>query len=176
MGKPVVFAVAIIAIVYLPIFSLTGVEGKMFKPMSLTIVFALAGSLLLSLTYVPAMMSLIYRKNIEEKESIVLKVARPLYERALNLALLYRLQVISVALAMLVLSAITFPLLGAEFIPRLDEGSLAAQIQQLPSVSLTQSIKTASDTEKTLLTFPEVTKVVSKIGRAEVCTEDLSPF
>lgn len=173
VGKPVVFAVAIIAIVYLPIFSLTGVEGKMFKPMSLTIVFALAGSLLLSLTYVPAMMSLIYRKNIEEKESIVLKVARPLYERALNLALLYRLQVISVAVAMLILSAITFPLLGAEFIPRLDEGSLAAQIQQLPSVSLSQSIRTASDTEKTLLTFPEVTKVVSKIGRAEVATDPM---
>lgn len=173
VGKPVVFAVAIIAIVYLPIFSLGGVEGKMFKPMSMTIVFALAGSLLLSLTYVPAMMSLIYRSSIEEKESIVLKVARPLYEKALGTAMKYRFQVMSVAAVLLVLSLVTFPLLGAEFIPRLDEGSLAVQIQQLPSVSLTQSMSTATQTEKALLSFPEVTKVVSKIGRAEVATDPM---
>jgi cobalt-zinc-cadmium resistance protein CzcA len=173
VGKPVVFAVAIIAIVYLPIFSLTGVEGKMFKPMSLTIVFALAGSLLLSLTYVPAMMTLIYRSSIDEKESIVLKVARPLYKTALRAAMEYRMQMMSVAIVMLILSLITFPQLGAEFIPRLDEGSLAVQIQQLPSVSLTQSISTATQTEKALLSFPEVTKVVSKIGRAEVATDPM---
>lgn len=173
VGRPVVFAVAIIAIVYLPIFSLSGIEGKMFKPMSMTIVFALAGSLLLSLTYVPALLTLVMTGPVKEEESWLLRVVKPAYKVALSLAWRYRPQTFAVAASLLILSVITFPLLGSEFIPRLDEGALAIQMQQLPSVSLSQSIATATAAEKVLMSFPEVTKTVSKIGRAEVATDPM---
>lgn len=173
VGRPVVFAVAIIAIVYLPIFSLSGVEGKMFKPMSMTIVFALAGSLLLSLTYIPAALTFILTGPVNEQESLLVRVMKSGYSRALEAVTAYRGPTLAVALVMLILSLITFPMLGSEFIPRLDEGALAVQIQQLPSVSLTQSITTATEAERVLKSFPEVTKVVSKIGRAEVATDPM---
>ncbi len=173
VGRPVVFAVCIIAIVYLPIFSLSGIEGKMFKPMSMTIVFALLGSLILSLTYVPAMLTLIMQGPVSEKESFLVMFIKPWYKKALNVASLYKAQTFSVALCLLVLSGITLSMLGSEFIPRLDEGALAVQMQQLPSVSLSQSIATATKAEQVLTSFPEVTKIVSKIGRAEVATDPM---
>jgi heavy metal efflux system protein len=173
VGRPVVFAVAIIAIVYLPILSLSGIEGKLFKPMALTIVFALAGSLLLSLTYIPAAMTLIWQGQIKESESFIVRITKRWYSSGLNLAMNYKAQTATLAAALLVLSFVTFPLLGSEFIPRLDEGALAVQMQQLPSVSLTQSIQTATQAEKVLKTFPEVTRVISKIGRAEVATDPM---
>ncbi len=173
VGRPVVFAVAIIAIVYLPIFSLSGVEGKMFKPMSMTIVFALAGSLFLSLTFIPAVLTLILQGPVAEEESFVVRFTKSAYKRALGTVTTYRAPTFAVALALVILSMITFPLLGSEFIPRLDEGALAVQIQQLPSVSLTQSIATATHAEQVLKAFPEVTKVVSKIGRGEVATDPM---
>lgn len=174
VGRPVVFAVAIIAIVYLPIFSLSGIEGKMFKPMSMTIVFALAGSLLLSLTYVPALMTIIMTGPVKEEENWLLRIVKPLYQRALALAWNYRPQTFAIAASLLIFSTITFPMLGSEFIPRLDEGALAIQMQQLPSVSLTQSIASATQAEKVLMSFPEVLKTVSKIGRAEVATDPMA--
>lgn len=173
VGRPVVFAVCIIAIVYLPIFSLTGIEGKMFKPMSLTIVFALAGSLILSLTYIPAMLVLIFTGEVSEKESFLFVAIKNAYRKALALASTFKQQTLAVAGVLLVLSLVTLPMLGAEFIPRLDEGALAVQIQQLPSVSLTQSIATTTKAEQVIRSFPEVTKVVSKIGRAEVATDPM---
>jgi heavy metal efflux system protein len=173
VGRPVAFAMAIIAIVYLPIFSLSGVEGKMFKPMSMTIVFALLGSLILSLTYVPAVMTLLSLKVGDKSESFLIRMVRPLYARALELASLYRLQTFAVALSLLVLSLITLPLLGAEFIPRLDEGMLTVQVYQLPSVSLSQSIATTAQVERVFASFPEVLQVVSKVGRAEVATDPM---
>lgn len=174
VGRPVVFAVAIIMIVYLPILSLTGIEGKMFKPMALTVVFALLGSLILSLTYVPAAMTFLLRGHVSEKESFLIRIAKRWYGPALAFMHRNRLHAIAVATILVVMSAIIFPFLGSEFIPRLDEGSLAVQVQQLPSVSLTQSVKTTTDVEKVLKRFPEVTKVVSKTGRAEVATDPMS--
>jgi cobalt-zinc-cadmium resistance protein CzcA len=174
VGRPVVFAVAIIMIVYLPILSLTGIEGKMFKPMALTVVFALLGSLVLSLTYLPAAMTLLLSGNVSEKESVVIRFAKRVYRPALEFMMRYRIQALALAVALVVVSGITLPFLGSEFIPRLDEGTLAIQIQQLPSVSLSQSIKTVTETEKVLRRFPEVTKVVSKLGRAEVATDPMS--
>lgn len=174
VGRPVVFAVAIIMIVYLPILSLTGIEGKMFKPMALTVVFALLGSLILSLTYVPAAMTFLLRGHVSEKESFLIRIAKRWYGPALTFMHRNRLHAIAVATILVVMSAIIFPFLGSEFIPRLDEGSLAVQVQQLPSVSLTQSVKTTTDVEKVLKRFPEVTKVVSKTGRAEVATDPMS--
>jgi cobalt-zinc-cadmium resistance protein CzcA len=174
VGRPVVFAVAIIMIVYLPILSLTGIEGKMFKPMALTVVFALLGSLILSLTYLPAAMTFLLRGHVSEKESFLIRVARRGYRPALLFMTRRRRPAIAVALVLIVVSAALFPFLGSEFIPRLDEGSLAVQVQQLPSVSLTQSVKTTTEVEKVLKRFPEVTKVVSKTGRAEVATDPMS--
>ncbi len=174
VGRPVVFAVAIIMIVYLPILSLTGIEGKMFKPMALTVVFALLGSLILSLTYVPAAMTFLLRGHVSEKESFLIRLAKRWYRPALSFMTVQRKPAIAVALVLIIVSAVLFPFLGSEFIPRLDEGSLAVQVQQLPSVSLTQSVKTTTDVEKVLKRFPEVTKVVSKTGRAEVATDPMS--
>ena len=174
VGRPVVFAVAIIMIVYLPILSLTGIEGKMFKPMALTVVFALLGSLILSLTYVPAAMTFLLRGHVSEKESFLIRIAKRWYRPALAFMHTKRLAAIAAAVVLVVISAIIFPFLGSEFIPRLDEGSLAVQVQQLPSVSLTTSIKTTTDVERVLKQFPEVTKVVSKTGRAEVATDPMS--
>ena len=173
VGRPVVFAVAIIMIVYLPILSLQGIEGKMFKPMALTVVFALLGSLILSLTYVPAAMTFLLRGHISEKESFLIRFAKRLYRPALEFMIRWRSQGLAVATALVVVSGVIFPLLGSEFIPRLDEGSLAVQIQRLPSVSLSQSVQDATKTEEVLRRFPEVTKVVSKTGRAEVATDPM---
>lgn len=173
VGRPVVFAVAIIAIVYLPILTLTGIEGKMFIPMALTVVFALLGSLILSLTYIPAMLTFVLRGRVAETESFLMRFAKRRYRPALDFMMRYRAQGLAVAAALVLLSAGVFPYLGAEFIPRLDEGSLAVQIARLPSVSLSQSVEIATQTERVLRSFPEVTGVVSKTGRAEVATDPM---
>ena len=173
VGRPVVFAVAIIMIVYLPILSLTGIEGKMFKPMALTVVFALLGSLILSLTFIPAALTFVLRGHVSEKESFVIHYAKRWYRPALEFMTRNRAQGLAVATALVITSGLVFPMLGSEFIPRLDEGALAVQIARLPSVSLTQSVQTATETERVLKGFPEVTKVVSKTGRAEVATDPM---
>lgn len=173
VARPVVFAVAIIAIVYLPILSLTGIEGKMFKPMALTVVFALIGSLLLSLTYIPAMLTFVLRGKVAETESPIIRYARRWYEPARAFVMRRRIPALTVALVLVIVSGALFPFLGAEFIPRLDEGSLAVQIARLPSVSLTESVRIGTETEKVLKSFPEVTTVISKTGRAEVATDPM---
>ncbi len=174
VGRPVVFAVAIIMIVYLPILSLTGVEGKMFKPMALTVVFALLGSLLLALTYIPAMLTLVLRGKVAEAESPVIRFARRAYEPARAFVVRRRMTAVAVALALVIASGALLPFLGAEFIPRLDEGSLVIEASQLPSVSLPQSISALTEAEKVFRTFPEVNRVVSKIGRPEITTDPMS--
>lgn len=173
VARPVVFAVAIIAIVYLPILSLRGIEGKMFVPMALTVVFALLGSLILSLTYVPAMLTFILKGKVSEKESFVVAHAKRIYEPALELVMRYRSQALAIAVALVLVSGAIFPFLGAEFIPRLDEGDLAVQIGRLPSVSLSESVNIATKAEKVLMEFPEVRAVISKTGRAEVATDPM---
>ena len=173
VGRPVVFAVAIIAIVYLPILSLTGIEGKMFIPMALTVVFALLGSLILSLTYIPATLTFVLRGHVAETESFIIRFAKRRYRPALDFVMRYRAQALAVATALVLISAVIFPYLGSEFIPRLDEGSLAVQIARLPSVSLTHSVEIATQSERVLRGFPEVTAVVSKTGRAEVATDPM---
>lgn len=174
VGRPVVFAVAIIMIVYLPVLSLTGIEGKMFKPMAMTVVFALAGSLLLSLTFIPAALTFVLRGKVSEEESFIIRYVKRWYPTALDVVSRNRLKALSGAAALVVVCVVIFPFLGSEFIPRLDEGSLAVQVQQLPSVSLNQSIRTTTEVEHVLMRFPEVTKVVSKTGRAEVATDPMS--
>jgi cobalt-zinc-cadmium resistance protein CzcA len=173
VGRPVVFAVGIIMIVYLPILSLTGIEGRMFKPMALTVVFALAGSLLLSLTYIPAALTFLLRGPISEKESFLMSYAKRAYRPALDFVMRHRRPAVAVSLLLVIISGITFRFLGAEFLPRLDEGSLAIESRLLPSVSLSQAIRSYSEAERVLLSFPEVKRVVTKIGRAEVATDPM---
>ncbi len=174
VARPVVFAVAIIAIVYLPILSLRGIEGKMFVPMALTVIFALLGSLILSLTYVPAMLTFVLRGKVAETESFVIRYAKRAYKPALEFMMANRSQALAVAISLVLVSGAIFPFLGSEFIPRLDEGDIAVQVQQLPSVSLEQSVRTTTEVEKVLMAFPEVRTVISKTGRAEVATDPMS--
>lgn len=171
VGRPVLFAVMIITIVYLPILSLTGIEGKLFKPMALTVVFALIGSLIFTLTYVPAAMTFLLRGKVQEKENVIMRKAREIYGPALDWTIRNRGKAVVAATVLVLASFAVFPFLGAEFIPRLDEGSLALQVQRLPSVALSESVRTASMVERTLKQFPEVTRVISKTGRAEVATD-----
>lgn len=171
VGRPVVFAVAIITIVYLPLLTLTGIEGKMFRPMALTVVFALLGSLILSLTYIPAALTFVLRGRVSETESPVIRVAKRWYRPALAYMRRGRVVAVAVAVVLLVASVVIFRFLGAEFIPRLDEGALAMEARVLPSASLTESIRVYSAAERTLRQFPEVTNIVSKIGRAELATD-----
>ncbi len=174
VARPVVFAVAIIAIVYLPILSLRGIEGKMFVPMALTVVFALLGSLILSLTYVPAMLTLILSGKVSETESLLVRWSKQIYRPALVFVMQFRLQVLAGAIAVVVISGIVFPFLGGEFIPRLDEGDILIETILLPSVSLEQATKTTTQVEKVALTFPEVREVVSKIGAPAVANDSMS--
>ncbi len=173
ISKAMIAGVLIITIVYLPILSLTGIEGKMFKPMAMTVIFALLGSMVLSLTYIPAAMTIVLRGKVSEEESFVIHYAKKVYTIALNLVMNNRHQALAIATGLVIISASLFPLLGSEFIPRLDEGALTVQAQKLPSVSLTQAISTTTDIEKALRQFPEVTTVISKTGRPEVANDPM---
>ncbi|MBE2217397.1 MAG: efflux RND transporter permease subunit, partial [Ignavibacteria bacterium] len=177
--KSAVFGVLIILIVYLPIFSLGGIEGKMFRPMAFTVGFALVGALLLSLTYVPMMCSLILKRNYIEKENIADKIIgflKRLYLPSLEFSLKNKPVVILAAFLMLLGSLFIFTRLGSEFIPKLDEGDLAYQIVRLPGVSLTESIKIGTKCEQILKAkFPEIKTVVTKTGAPELATDPMGP-
>lgn len=167
------FGVFIIAIVYLPILTLVGIEGKMFKPMAMTVLFALAGALVLAMTFIPAVASLLLPRKLSEKESFLVRAARKVYEPALRGALRVRWVVVIVSLLILGGSALVATRLGSEFVPKLDEGALAMQSMRLPSVSLEESVRQATELEKVVLQFPEVKTVVSKTGRAEIATDPM---
>lgn len=167
------FGVVIIAIVYLPILSLVGIEGKMFRPMAMTVLFALVGALVLAMTFIPAVASLLLPRKLSEKESFIVAGVRRVYEPALRLALRARWVVAAVALAVLAGSAVVATRLGSEFVPQLDEGAIALQAIRLPSVSLEESVRQTTELEKVIKQFPEVDTVVSKTGRAEIATDPM---
>ncbi len=170
---PVVFGMAIIAIVYLPILSLSGIEGKMFRPMALTVLFALAGSLVLSVTLIPVLASMFLPRSMSEEESPIVAHTRRRYEPLLRRAMARPAATSAIGVGLVVLSLIAAPFLGAEFVPRLDEGALALQVWRLPSVSLEESVRQTTLVEKVLKRFPEVVTVVSKTGRAEIATDPM---
>ncbi|MDY7229870.1 efflux RND transporter permease subunit [Hyalangium rubrum] len=167
------FGLLIIGAVYLPILTLTGIEGKMFKPMAITVICALAGAFVLSLTLIPALASLFLSRKGTEKESFIIQGARRVYEPALAWCLRRRKTVVGIALTVLVLSLATVPLLGAEFVPKLDEGAIALQAWRVPSVSLEESVRQTGLIERVLKRFPEVTTVISRTGRAEIATDPM---
>jgi cobalt-zinc-cadmium resistance protein CzcA len=175
VGRPILFGVFIIIAVYLPIFSLEGLEGRMFAPMAFTVCVAVLGSLLLALAYVPAISSMLLRRKPESPARWFEKT-RSSYVRALDFALAHGTPVVAAAAAMLVVALASVPFLGTEFMPKLDEGSLLIETRRLPSTSLPQGMAIAKEVEKTLLTFPEVRSIVTKMGRPELATETMGLY
>ncbi|MDX2110365.1 MAG: CusA/CzcA family heavy metal efflux RND transporter [Verrucomicrobiota bacterium] len=174
VGTPTVFGVAIITIVYLPLFTLTGVEGKMFTPMAFTVVFALVGALILALTLVPVLASYFMTKKVSEEDNFAIHFAKRLYLPALTFSLRMRWLMSGIAVAIFALSLAVFGKLGAEFIPQLDEGDIAAQMIRTTSIGLTPSLELQVAAEKVILAkFPEVTHTFSRIGTSEVATDPM---
>lgn len=173
VARPIFFAVLIIIIVYLPILTLQGVEGKMFRPMALTVVFALIGSLILALTLMPVLAALAFRKHTEEREPRIVHWLKDRYRPVLNWTLGHPRLTGGAAAGIFVLSLGLVPFMGSEFIPRLDEGAIAVQAWRLPSVALTESVKSTTMIEKALKKFPEVVTVVSRTGVAEIPTDPM---
>ena len=173
--KPSIFGVIIITVVYLPIFALTGVEGKMFHPMALTVVMALLSALVLSLTFVPAAVAIFVTGKVNEKDGHIIRWAKKGYEPLLSFTLRHPISVILVAVFLVLVSLLGAGRMGAEFIPSLDEGDIAIQALRAPGTSLTQSVDMQFKLEKEILKFPEVRTVISRIGTAEVATDAMPP-
>jgi heavy metal efflux system protein len=173
VARPVFFAVLIIIIVYLPILTLEGVEGKMFRPMALTVVFALIGSLILALTLMPVLASLGFKDTAAEHEPRLIHWLKARYRPWLHRTVARPLFTGAIATAVFVASLGLIPFMGAEFIPKLDEGAVALQAWRLPSVSLSESLKSTTLIERTLKKFPEVVTVVSRTGQAEIPTDPM---
>ncbi|MDA1276646.1 MAG: CusA/CzcA family heavy metal efflux RND transporter [Verrucomicrobia bacterium] len=174
VASPMFFGVIIITVVYFPILALTGIEGKMFKPMAITVIFALVGALALALTLMPAMCSYLLGGNISGKDSFLVKLAKKIYSPLLNFSFRARWPVTGAAVALLALAALVFTRLGAEFVPQLDEGSFATHMIRTTSIGLDASIEMQKRGEKLLLEkFPEVMYTFSRIGTAEVATDPM---
>jgi cobalt-zinc-cadmium resistance protein CzcA len=168
VGRPVFFAVMIIIIVFAPLFTLDGVEGKLFQPMAISIVLAMLASLLVALLVVPALATYMFQRGVTFKESPVLKPLDILYRKLLTLALKQRKMVAGAALAMFVGTLALVPNLGTEFVPELEEGTLNIRVTLAPTSSLNTSLGVAAELEKKLLELPEVTYAFSRIGRPEL--------
>ncbi|MGE0444108.1 MAG: efflux RND transporter permease subunit [Vicinamibacterales bacterium] len=173
VARPVFFAVLIIMIVYLPLLTLEGVEGKMFRPMALTVVFALIGSVILALTLMPVLASLAFTSTATEHEPRIIHWLKARYRPWLQRTVARPLLTGGIAAGVFVASLGLVPFMGAEFIPKLDEGAVALQAWRLPSVSLTESLKSTTLIERTLMRFPEVVTVVSRTGQAEIPTDPM---
>jgi cobalt-zinc-cadmium resistance protein CzcA len=171
--RPVVFAVGIIAIVFLPILGLRGIEGKMFRPMATALIFVLGFSLACALTFVPVLASF-FLGRVSEKEPLLFRWLHRWYPAALSRALARRKWTIAAAVTALVVALAIAPFLGGEFIPRLDEGTIALQIWRLPSISLEESNRISGEVEKVVRAeFPEVKTIVSRTGRPEIATDPM---
>ena len=169
--RPIFFAVGIIIIVYLPILTLEGVEGKMFRPMAITVILALIGSLVLTFTLMPVLASFFMRAREHESETWLIRKVGGFYRPLLGKAVARPLLTAAIAAAVFVSSLVFVPFMGSEFIPRLDEGDITVQAWRLPSIALGESLKSTLQIEKTLLKFPEVTQAVSRTGTPEVATD-----
>jgi len=167
VANPIAFAILIIIVVFLPLFSLTGLEGKLFKPMALTITFAMAGSLLLSLTVVPALASLLLRAK-HERDTFLMRWLERGYRPLLGWALGHKRSVLAGALALLAAALALFPFLGKEFMPNLQEGAIMFRVTSIPSTALTESVRVSQLMAETLRReFPQTESVLATIGRAE---------
>jgi len=173
--RPSVFGVLIILIVYIPIFALDGVEGKMFHPMAFTVVTALLSALILSVTAVPAAVALFVSGKVKEQENMLMRRIRQAYEPVLHLSIKYRWPVVIAAAGLVLLSVIQAGRMGTVFVPNLDEGDMAVHALRIPGTSLTQALEMQKTLEARFREFPEVSHVFSKIGTAEVATDPMPP-
>ncbi|MCU1102985.1 efflux RND transporter permease subunit [Stenotrophomonas maltophilia] len=173
--RPSLFGLGIIAAVYLPIFSLSGVEGKMFHPMAITVVLALTGAMVLSLTFVPAAIASFLRGRVAEHDNRLMRWSRARYTPLLDWALRRRVVVLAGAAVLVVGCGVLATRLGSEFVPSLDEGDITLQPMRIPGTSLEQSVAMQETLEKRLAQFPEVANIFSKIGTAEVATDPMPP-
>lgn len=173
MIQPTVFGQAIIFLVYAPMLAFTGVEGKLFSPMAITVMLALAGAFILSLTFVPAMVAILIRGKVAEKEVAVVRVTKARYVPLLRAAVRAPIPVIGVGAAIFAVAALLFTTLGQEFTPQLDEKDLAVQSLRVPSTSLDQSIDMQRRVEHAIKDLPEVERVMSKTGTAEVAADPM---
>jgi heavy metal efflux system protein len=173
--RPSLFGVLIILIVYLPIFALSGIEGKMFHPMAFTVALALTGALLLSVTFVPAAVAVFVTGRVSAHENVAMRKARQVYAPLLRLALRQPLVVLAGALALLAVSAMLATRMGSEFIPSLDEGDIALHALRIPGTGVEQAVAMQKQLEARILQHPEVERVFAKIGTAEVATDPMPP-
>jgi len=172
---PSLFGAVIIMVVYLPILTLQGVEGKMFIPMAFTVLCALVGAMIFSITFVPASIAIFLGGRISEKENPIMRVARWIYAPLLDFSLANRATMAVIASAVVVLSALVGARMGTEFIPSLDEGDIAMHAMRIPGTSLTQATEMQHILEKRLTEFPEVKEIYAKLGTAEVATDPMPP-
>ena len=176
VGTPMFFGVLIIGIVYLPILALSGIEGKMFHPMALTVMMALGGSLVLALTLMPALCSFLLRGNIAERDNVIIRAIKNIYSPILRLSLRLRWVILFAAAALFALAVLIFTRLGADFIPKLDEGTFTMMVFRASSISIEQSVEQQRRTEREIQKrVPEVTHVFSRIGSAEIATDPMPP-
>ena len=177
VAKPVIFAILIIMVVFIPLFTLESMEGKMFKPLALTMCFALLGELVAALTIVPVLGSLIIKRSgSQARENLLIRIIHRIYTPVLSLAIRGRWATVVIAAVIMVAALSVLPRIGTEFLPPLDEGALAINIVRLPTAGTEGSAKQASAIEYALLArFPEIETVVSKTGRAEIAEDPMGP-
>src|SRR4051795_10341113 len=173
--KPSLFGTMIIAVVYLPVLTLTGTEGKMFTPMALTVLMALGAAVLFSITFVPAAVAIFVTGKVSEHENLFMRLAKRAYLPLLRLAIDHRLSVAIMAAIIVVASCIAAARMGGEFIPSLDEGDVALASIRIPGTSLTQSLDLQKALEKRIKQIPEVKEFFTRIGTAEIATDPMSP-
>jgi cobalt-zinc-cadmium resistance protein CzcA len=174
--RPLLFGQLIIMIVYLPIFALTGIEGKMFHPMAFTVVTALLGAMILSITFVPAAVAVFIGDKLQEKDNVAMRYARRIYEPALQHAMGNKPVILTIAGSIIFLSALIGWRMGSEFVPSLNEGDFAIQAIRIPGTSLTQSVAMQQQVEHRLKAkFPEIERVFTRTGTAEVASDPMPP-
>ncbi|NBX58640.1 MAG: CusA/CzcA family heavy metal efflux RND transporter, partial [Gammaproteobacteria bacterium] len=173
--RPSIFGIGIITAVYLPIFALEGVEGRMFHPMAFTVVFALTAAMLLSLTFVPAMVAIGFSGKVVESERAFMPTLRSRYASALDWAIARGVKIVAVAVALVFFAGALTTRMGSEFIPSLDEGDYALHALRIPGTSLTQSVAMQRQLERRIAAIPEVDHVFSKIGTADLANDPMPP-
>ncbi len=173
--RPALFGVFIITAVYLPIFALEGTEGKMFHPMAITVVIALLSAMLLSVTFVPAAIALLFKKPVQEKSNPIIRTATSAYQPALRWVIHHRGLVVGLAALLVLISGFGATRLGSEFAPNLDEGDIAMHALRIPGTSLSQAIALQEILENRIRELPEVERVFAKIGTADVATDAVPP-
>ena len=173
--RPLLYGQLIIMVVYLPIFALTGVEGKMFHPMAFTVVAALLGAMVLSVTFIPAAVALLIGDKVNEKESRLMLWAKRGYAPMLRLVMRNKPLVLTIAAVAVVLSALLATRMGSEFVPSLNEGDIALHALRIPGTSLSQALEMQIELERTIKQFPEVDRIFAKLGTAEIATDPMPP-